>query len=467
LTAKAAKRIGGLVALAGLACGGLLLAPTGAAAEEKTYTYKIPINVASYEVKQGAFSGPKPDVDGFITRMETDLVDAAGKRIPIRRLMLHHIVFLNRSERDATCERFRSWDNQTDIRAAGERFYAAGEERAKLRLPDGYGYPIEAADPNWNIVYMFMNHRATDDQGFVQYKVTVDDDPTLQSVKPHWLDARNCRADPIYNVPGGGGNGSTHVKKTNFLVPESGRIVAGAGHAHGGNRKLTITRPDCSNRPVAESVPTWGPRNHPFYNVRPILHEPGPIDMSAFQTQEGIPVRSGERIRLNSRYENSLPHVRVMGIFIVYVAPDPSVTTKCGALPSDLTTLKTERKGRRGPIPYEIPLTGFDNDGKVVDVKAPPGGLEKLRGRKLRVIDRFFLQPNVQVERGTRLRWAFNSDELHNVTLANGPAAIGGPNLAGGRVYEHRLRQPGTYRFFCSLHPTQMIQRIKVTRRNG
>ena len=195
-----------------------------------------------------------------------------------------------------TCERFRFWDSETVIQPAGERFYAAGEERAELRLPDGYGYPIEAADPNWGIVCMFMNHRATDDQGFVQYKVTVDD-------------------------------------------------------------------------------------------------------------------------------ENSLPHVRVMGIFIVYVAPDSSVTTKCGALPSDLTTLRTERKGRRGPIPYEIPLTGFDNHGKAVDVKAPPGGLEKLRGRKLRVIDRFFLQPNVQVERGTRLRWEFNSDELHNVTLANGPAA--------------------------------------------
>jgi len=451
--------------MAGLAVAGLLLAPGGAAAAEKTYTYKIPISVASYEVKQGFLSGPKPDVDGHITKMETDLVDAKGERIPIRRLMLHHIVFLNSANLDATCERFRFWDNETIFRPAGERFYAAGEERAKMRLPDGYGYPIEASDPNWGIVYMFMNHRARDDSGFVQYKVTVDDDPSLKPVKPHWLDARNCRADPVYNVPGDGGRASTHVKETNYLMPSSGRIVAGAGHAHGGARKLTITRPKCSNRPVAESVPTWGRKGHSFYKVRPILHEPGPIHMTGFQTEAGIPVSSGEKIRLNSRYENSLPHVRVMGIFIVYVAADPTVTETCQALPKDMKTLKTKRKGRKGPIPYEIPLTGFDRNGKAIDVKAPPGGLEKLEGRKLDVVDRFFLQPNVRVPRGAKLRWKFDSQELHNVTLANGPVAIGGPNLDGGRVFKRRLRERGTYRLFCSLHPTDMIQRIKVERR--
>jgi plastocyanin len=399
--------------------------------------------------------------------METDIVNAAGKRIPIRRLMLHHIVFLKPTERDATCERFRFWDNETIFEPAGERFYAAGEERAKLRLPKGYGYPIEAGDPNWGIIYMFMNHRAKDDQGFVQYKVTVDDDPDLTPVKPHWLDARNCRADPIYNVPGTGGEGSTHVKRSNYLMAESGRIVAGAGHAHGGARKLTITKPGCSNERIAQSVPTWGRADHPYYKVRPVLHEPGPTDMSAFQTEVGIPVKSGERIRLNSRYENSLPHTRVMGIFIIYVAPDPTVTKKCGELPDDVTTLKTKKPGRRGLVQYTIPLTGFNAKGKAVDVKAPPGGLEKLRpGAKLKVVDRVFLRPNVKVKRGARLRWEFDSSELHNVTLANGPAAIGGPNLNGGRVFSRKLRELGTYRFFCSLHPTQMIQRVKVVRAN-
>ncbi|MGI9556878.1 MAG: plastocyanin/azurin family copper-binding protein [Solirubrobacterales bacterium] len=450
--------------MAGIAVVGAMALPSAVAAAEKTYTYKIPISVASYEVKQGFLTGPKPDVDGYVTKMETDLVDANGERIPIRRLMLHHIVFLNSANLDTTCERFRFWDNQSIFEPAGERFYAAGEERAKMRLPDGYGYPIKAGDPNWGIVYMFMNHRAKDDTGFVQYRVTVDDDPAIKPVKPHWLDARNCRADPVYNVPGDGGKASTHVKKTNYLMPASGRIVAGLGHAHGGARKLTITRPKCSNRPVAESVPTWGKGSHSFYEVRPILHEPGPIHMTAFRSQTGIPVRKGEKIRLNSRYENSMPHVRVMGIFVVYVAEDASVAQKCQGLPKDMETVKTKRKGRKGPIPYEIPLTGFKN-GKAVDVKAPPGGLEDLKGRKLDVVDRVFLQPNVRVDRGTKLKWKFRSQELHNVTLANGPAAVAGPNLDGGRVFERRLREPGTYRFFCSLHPTDMIQRVKVERR--
>ena len=99
----------------------------------------------------------------------------------------------------------------------------------------------------------------------------------LTPVTPWWLDVRDCRADPIYNVPGvkkkakkgkkGKGNKSaaapTHIESKDYTFP-AGRIVAGAGHVHGGAFKLTVTQPDCNNRQVADSNPTWGLPDHPF-----------------------------------------------------------------------------------------------------------------------------------------------------------------------------------------------------------
>lgn len=73
--------------------------------------------------------------------METDIVDADGTPVPINRLMLHHIVFINVAKPDNTCQSVTGWDS----RPGGflrERFYAAGEERAKMSLPTATATPL-------------------------------------------------------------------------------------------------------------------------------------------------------------------------------------------------------------------------------------------------------------------------------------------------------------------------------------
>jgi hypothetical protein len=67
--------------------------------------------------------------------------------------------------------------------------------------------------------------------------------------------------------------------------------------------------------------------------------------------------------------------------------------------------------------------------------------------------DRFFGAPNLRVKQGSWVTWQFNGRELHNVTLANGPLGIGTDNLDGQRTFTEKLSRPGTYRFFCALHP--------------
>jgi plastocyanin len=459
------RRIRGALTLIAAAAAALA-APGGASATETTETFRVPITVSGYEVKQTAGLVQHPSVSGHVTKMEANIVDDNGDPVPIQRLMLHHAVFLNASKQDATCQTqgILSFDNLTSAPAA-QRFYALGEERAKLAMPDGYGYEHQPSD-YWVMLYMVMNHQSTTDSAFIEYKVTIDDDPELQDVDPYWFDARNCRADPIYNVPGTGRNGSTDVERTDYVMPESGRIVAGGGHVHGGARDLRMTQPECDNREVANSVPTWGQPDHPFYNVRPILHEPGPDNMSAFRTEDGIPVEAGQTLRLNSRYDNSRPHTRVMGIFIIYVAPDAGVTDGCGPLPTDKEIVQTDYDGRAGPVPFRVPLTGLDENDQAIEIDAPPGKLRRMRsGSTIDVGDRFFERPNVKIDQNERLNWNFGGSELHNLTLANGPEAIGSPNLDRNRSFGKRFKRPGTYRMFCALHPVQMAERVVVKRK--
>jgi plastocyanin len=191
--------------------------------------------------------------------------------------------------------------------------------------------------------------------------------------------------------------------------------------------------------------------------------------MTAFGTPTGIPVTEGQRLRLDSEYDNSYPHTRVMGIMLIYVARDPTVLDGCAPLPGDLVTVGTDEPGRKGPIvPYQIPLTARDENGNAITIKNPPGRVErKSSGSTLYVGDDFFVTNNAKVTKGSDLTWSFGTQHLHNVTLASGPVGIGSPNLNDDRTFSYEFRKKGTYRFFCALHPVQMHERVVVVAKHA
>ena len=432
-----------------------------------------PVTVGPFQVltKELILGIPKPDVDGYVTSMNVDVVDATGKPVPISRLMLHHIVFANLGKaigekRDPTCgSGFESWNTMTEIPNLAERFYAAGEERAEMQLPEGYGYPISRQD-SWLMTYMFMNHRSVVDSAYVEYNVTVDTRPDLTPVEPYWLDVENCRVDPVYDVPGGGKKGSVNKRKMVWTLPKAGRLVAGGGHVHGGGQALKLRRPECPNSSVYTSRPIWGGKNHPFYKVRPVLHEPGPIHMTGFYSARGVPLAAGEKVVLEADYDASQPHTRVMGIMVVFLAPDASVTERCGAVPSDFVALK-KPKGRSTPPPFRVPIVGR-RGGKAVNIAKPPGRRVSLgNGGTVEVGDLFFKRPNISLRAGGTVTWRFDGPTLHNITLANGPRGFSSKNLSDGRLYRKKLTVPGTYQLFCGLHPVDMTATIKVKRRRS
>jgi hypothetical protein len=442
---------------------------TGSQGSKQDYTCRMgPVTVAPFQVltKELIFSVPKPDVDGFVTDMSVDVVDADGKQVPINRLMLHHIVFTNigkslGSKRDPTCGgTFEAWNTMSTIPNWGERFYAAGEERAQMELPEGYGYPLSKQD-TWLMTYMFMNHRSVVDRAFVEYKLTVDTRTDVTPVEPYWLDVENCKVDPVYDVPGGKRDGSTYKRKMVWTLPKAGRLIAGGGHVHGGGQALKLSRPACKNSSIYTSRPTWGTKKHPFYKVRPVLHEPGPIHMTGFHSARGVPLAAGEKVVLEADYDASQPHTRVMGIMVVFLAPDSSVTQKCGARPHDFLGLK-KPKGRKSPPPFKVPIVGR-RGGKAINIAAPPGKRISLgRGGTVEVGDLFFKRPNISLRAGGTVTWRFDGPTLHNITLANGPRGFSSKNLSNGRRFKKKLTVPGTYQLFCGLHPVDMTATIKV-----
>lgn len=419
------------------------------------------VEVGPWSVRQGGLDAdqltkgtPKPPVDGSITAMDVDVVDERGRPMPIRRLMLHHIVFANLGDRigakqDATCGRFSLLDSRSSIPALGERFYAAGEERATLALPPGYGLPTTAKD-TWALTWMFMNHRPQADTGWIRYHVTVDT-AARTPVRPFWLDVRNCWADPQYTIPGGGRPGSTHRETRDFTFPRGGRIVAAAGHVHGGAKQLVVSRPDCGDV-LYRSRPAWGLATHPFYTVKPVLHEPGPIAMSATWSETGIPVAPGERVRLASEYDGQRPHVRAMGISIAYVAEGAAPDRRCSPAPTDVREVQTTKPHRTAApvtrIPVELPAD------------ARPRTLRS--GSTITVLDHAFSATDVRVRRGASLRWVFEDLELHDVTVASGPRGFAFRHANASQVRRAEFPVRGEYRWFCSLHPVSMTGRTVV-----
>jgi plastocyanin len=69
-------------------------------------------------------------------------------------------------------------------------------------------------------------------------------------------------------------------------------------------------------------------------------------------------------------------------------------------------------------------------------------------------IDNFsFNQAMLTVKAGTHVTWTNRDDIPHTVVDADDPKAMKSPPLDTGEHFEHTFEKPGTYHYFCSLHP--------------
>src|SRR5436305_8627157 len=127
-----------------------------------------------------------PQRDGYITSFYARLVYANGKRVPIQRVMLHHIVFVDVGFPGGPVK-----TTSCPGRRAGESFWGTGEEHERLILPAGYGYKVDHRD-SWRLQAMLMSHSLKSQKLYVQYSFTMVTGKKLTPVKPLWLRANGC-----------------------------------------------------------------------------------------------------------------------------------------------------------------------------------------------------------------------------------------------------------------------------------
>jgi len=62
-----------------------------------------------------------------------------------------------------------------------------------------------------------------------------------------------------------------------------------------------------------------------------------------------------------------------------------------------------------------------------------------------------FAPATLTVPVGTTVRWTNHDEEAHTVTSASG--AFGSAGLGNEDAFSEKFTDPGTYRYFCALHP--------------
>ena len=424
----------------------LLALPSPAAAALKTYSLRYgPVAMAGFNVSFPRGVVRTPRVNGYIVRMHADLVDREGRRVTIRDVMLHHVLFSQRRAAGV---------NWQCARADKEAFYGTGEENQSLRLPPGYGYPI-TRDSRWDMKAMLMSHSLRRLDVYVRYRVTVRTGRRLTPVHPFWLRVKGCGRSVAYPIQGGGAPGSTDRRDFGWRVPYNGRIVAVGGHLHGGAKNMWLSQPRCGNRRLLDTHPLYGMPDNLYYRARPILHEPGPVDTRYFLSRGGIPVVRGEILRQSATYDAEHPRWGVMSTMHLYLAPDNGVRRGCARLPR-ARELEKFRQVRRRPPYVPVPLTGVNNDGHTYTITESPFPVQPLNDRAvIRVGNGGFSPPHVSLPAGARVTWRF-VDGVHNVRLASGPRLVGTQSRTGGRSEPGVFPAPGHYELFCTLHPITM-----------
>jgi plastocyanin len=94
--------------------------------------------------------------------------------------------------------------------------------------------------------------------------------------------------------------------------------------------------------------------------------------------------------------------------------------------------------------------------------KTAPAAAEQREDPNQVVIDNFVFKPaTLTVKAGTKVTWVNRDDVPHTATSTAKPRRFNSGTLDTDDVFSHTFNQPGTYEYFCAVHP-HMTGRIIV-----
>jgi amicyanin len=91
-----------------------------------------------------------------------------------------------------------------------------------------------------------------------------------------------------------------------------------------------------------------------------------------------------------------------------------------------------------------------------------PAGRATAVGHSVQMAQYAFAPQALTITAGDTVTWTNQDTAPHDVTTSSAPVAIHSPELQKGQSWSYTFTTPGTYTYYCSVHP-DMIARVVVT----
>ncbi|MFL5823940.1 MAG: hypothetical protein ACJ764_10910 [Solirubrobacteraceae bacterium] len=456
---------------------------------------------------------PKPTVDGFVVKMIPNLRYALpnGKccgGVPLtKNLHLHHGVWLSDGRAG------QGEGNGT----AYYPFMASGEEKTITEFPKGFGYPVAKSDHwILNYMIHNLSDRAAKVYINYTLWFVPDTTPlahTLTAAHPIWMDVRAHNLYPVFDVKRHSGvNGKyTYPDMANqpygkgsplneFTLDHAGTLIGTAGHVHPGGLSTDLDLIRSGATPSGGALPGPVPNSvRLFRSVAHYFKHRGPVSwdvaMGTTNADWRPKVRAGDVLRVSTTYETKLASwYEVMGIMVVWEAWDDTHGTDPFAHALDQTShlthghlkensyyggtafigvnptqwplcdkkkvlilgfryLPGDFKSPKGSANHCVPTTTAGHSIKFVNQDANPMGVFRLLNPSP-----FYLQSITHAV--TSCHSPCNKNYGISYPVANGGRRFDSGQLGIGLPGVGRLSwstpaslPPGTYTFFCRIHP--------------
>jgi plastocyanin len=109
-----------------------------------------------------------------------------------------------------------------------------------------------------------------------------------------------------------------------------------------------------------------------------------------------------------------------------------------------------------------LTLARWRGFGDATPLGRPDGHFVRRRGDATVRVDGFSFAPRLlSIPRGSTVRWRFGDDRIHDATLVRGPRGFATATVRNS-TQSQRFSVPGEYRLYCSIHPVQMSQVLRV-----
>jgi len=413
---------------------------------------------------------PQPTEDGWIVGFKPNLRLPNGKVPPVDVIHLHHGVWANALRRDPTAPFFP------------ERFIGAGEEKTALKFPPGYGYPYRTTDA-WYLNYMI--HDLTPKPYTVYVTYDVDFVPAtsrlasgMKDVHPIWLDVQNGKVYPVFDVLKGTGTDGKFTypdddpsapRKNSYTIPNDGVLIKTFGHLHPGGLydTFSVTRGGQTAKVFTSKAHYYEPAGAVSWDV----------SMTATPDDWAVAVKAGDEISISSTYDTSRASwYESMGLGVVWMydgpgGKDPFTSTidqagklTHGHLPENdnhggtSTALANPLKTAAGPLTTGIAIGSFeygDGDlgakGKIPTVTEGQSITFDNTDANSQRVWHSITACKAPCTGSTGVAYPLADA---SVQFDSGQLGNGGPPTAGRDTWSTPADLgPGTYTYFCRVHP--------------